>query len=133
MIPKTSSEQRFGRKPGSYKWYEIQDNTAYHELFDQKKIIWPLTANEWGFTIDYEKHYLTSGGFFMVSENYELECLLGILNSSLMKFYFGFLGVMTAGGAYTLKKATIEKFPIKRDLEIEGKIYDFVNMILWCI
>ena len=30
-----------------------------------------------------------------------------------MKFLFSQIGVMTAGGAFTLKKATIDEFPIK--------------------
>ena len=29
-----------GRKPGSYKWYEIQDTINYFELFDKPKIVW---------------------------------------------------------------------------------------------
>jgi hypothetical protein len=37
---------------------------------------------------------------------------LGILNSRLLRYYFGFIGVMTAGGAYTLKFATIQQLPI---------------------
>ncbi|MEQ8239529.1 MAG: TaqI-like C-terminal specificity domain-containing protein [Cyclobacteriaceae bacterium] len=111
LQPRTSKGER-GRKPGSYKWFEIQDNTAYYKLFDQVKIIWPLTADKWGFTIDKDGHYLTSGGFLLVSEVVSLTYILAFLNSSLMRYYFGFVGVMTAGGAYTLKKATIENFPI---------------------
>ena len=30
-----------------------------------------------------------------------------------MKYVFSKIGVMTAGGAFTLKKATIDEFPIK--------------------
>ena len=33
-----------------------------------------------------------------------------------MKYLFSKIGVMTAGGAFTLKKATIDKFPIKEIL-----------------
>jgi hypothetical protein len=101
-----------GRKPGVYNWYEIQDNTAYYQLFEDNKIIWPLTADRWGMTLDKKKHYLTSGGFFMVSKKYSLKILLAVLNSSLIEYYFKFIGVMTAGGAFTMKKATIEHLPI---------------------
>ncbi|MCD4817433.1 MAG: Eco57I restriction-modification methylase domain-containing protein [Candidatus Cloacimonetes bacterium] len=93
-------------------WTNLR-NCAFLELFDEEKIIWPLTADRWGFALDDEKHYLTSGGFFMVSNNISHKYLLSILNSKLIQYYFSFIGVMTAGGAYTLKKATIEKFPIK--------------------
>jgi hypothetical protein len=39
---------------------------------------------------------------------------LAILNSNLMKYIFSKIGVMTAWGAFTLKKATIDEFPIKQ-------------------
>src|SRR5690554_6098523 len=93
------------------KWYNLR-NCAFLDLFDENKIIWPLTADKWGFTIDTEGHYLTSGGFFLVSEKMPLKYLLGIMNSSLMNYYFKFIGVMTAEDAYTLKKASIEILPI---------------------
>jgi hypothetical protein len=35
-----------------------------------------------------------------------------LLNSNLLKFYFGFIGVMTAGGAFTLKYTTVSQFSI---------------------
>lgn len=112
LTPRNELTVSGGRKPGDYKWYEIQDNTAYYKLFDIQKIIWPLTADQWGFALDKNQHYLTSGGFFLVSEKYSLKTLLAILNSKVLEYYFRFIGVMTAGGAYTLKKATIELLPI---------------------
>ncbi len=93
-------------------WTNLR-NCAFLDLFEKDKIIWPLTADKWGFALDTKKHYLTSGGFFLVSTDISLKYLLSVLNSKLMQYYFGFIGVMTAGGAYTLKKATIEEFPIK--------------------
>ena len=49
----------------------------------------------------------------LVSEDLHLNYILAVLNSNLMKFLFSKIGVMTAGGAYTLKKATIDDFPLK--------------------
>lgn len=96
-----------------YEWYALQRCAAsYYPLFEKDKIVWPLTADKWGFTMDKEKHYLTSGGFFLVSEQIPLKYILAILNTKLMEYYFKFIGVMTAGGAYTLKKATIEELPL---------------------
>jgi len=92
-------------------WTNLR-NCAFLDLFDKEKIIWPLTADKWGFTIDKNKHYLSSGGFFMVSSKYSLKVILALLNSKLLEYYFRFIGVMTAGGAYTLKKSTIEYLPI---------------------
>ena len=35
----SSSKKWQGRKSGSYKWYEIQDNVAYYQEFDKHKIV----------------------------------------------------------------------------------------------
>ena len=111
-------------------WTNLRD-CAFLELFDDEKIIWALTSDKWGFALDNQKYYLTSGGFFLVSENISLKYILGILNSKLMEYYFKFIGVMTAGGAYTLKKATIEEFPLTiSDKTKEKSIENIVSKIL---
>ena len=115
-----------------YEWYALQRCAAsYKSHFDKDKIVWPLTADKWGFALDTEKHYLTSGGFMLVSTEMPLQYILGILNSNLMKFLFTQIGVMTAGGAYTLKKATIDEFPLKiSSKEIQNPIISLVEHIL---
>ena len=49
-----------------------------------------------------------------------------MLNSKLMHFYFGYIGVMTAGGAYTLKAATISALPFKlaKNMDVLAGIAD---------
>lgn len=114
LKPKTEDDKESGRKPGNYQWYEILDNTAYYQEFEKdKKIIWGLTADKWAFTLDTEQHYLPSNGYILTSTQLSTEYILGLLNSKLMHYYFGFIGVMTAGGAYTLKAATISALPFK--------------------
>ena len=134
LEPKKNAKDKLGRKPGTYNWYEIQDNTAYSDLFKLEKIVWPLTADKWGFTLDENRHFLTSGAFFLISKDISLKYILGILNSALMRFYFSQIGVMTAGGAYTLKKSTIERFvipPITSDNQsLNKKIESLVEKIL---
>lgn len=49
-----------------------------------------------------------------------------------MRYYFGFIGVMTAGGAYTLKASTIEALPIaigtkQQQKEIALKVENILN------
>jgi hypothetical protein len=108
-----SSNEKTGRKPGIYKWFEIQDNTAYyHEFEKSEKIIWGLTADKWAYAYDNGKHYLPSNGYILTSGDVPIKYLLGLLNSNLLKYYFGFIGVMTAGGAFTLKYTTVSQFPI---------------------
>lgn len=97
-----------------YEWYALQRCAAsYHEEFEKsEKIIWGLTADKWAFTLDTKQHYLPSNGYLMTSKTIPIKFLLGLLNSKLLHYYFSFIGVMTAGGAYTLKASTIEALPI---------------------
>jgi len=70
---------------------------------------------------------------FLPSQTHFLEqyqYLLALLNSNLLKYYFGFIGVMTAGGAYTLKHATIQQLPIVLS-ENQKPIIDLVDKILF--
>jgi adenine-specific DNA-methyltransferase len=115
-----------------YEWYALQRCAAsYFENFDKTKIVWPLTASNWGFALDTESHYLSSGGFILITEELNINYLLAILNSNLMKYLFSKIGVMTAGGAFTLKKATIDEFPIKEILTEQQKPFiEKVDQIL---
>jgi len=41
--PKGWSDGRWpGRKPGPYKWYEIQDSVDYCQMFEQSKIVYQV-------------------------------------------------------------------------------------------
>ena len=124
-------DEKGGRKPGSYNWFEIQDNTAYYPEFEKsEKIIWGLTADKWAFAYDDKQHYLPSNGYILTSNVVSIKYLLALLNSNLLKYYFGFIGVMTAGGAYTLKHATIQQLPIVLS-ENQKPIIDLVDKILF--
>jgi len=110
---KKQLEPGVGRKPGSYNWYEIQDNTAYYPEFEEEKIVWGLTADKWAFAYDNGNHFLPSNGYILTSKEIPVKYLLALMNSKLMEFYFEFIGIMTAGGAFTLKRETVSEFPIK--------------------
>ena len=129
LRPRDEDETEGGRKPGDYEWYEIQDNTAYYKDFEKEKIIWGLTADKWAYTIDRGGHYLPSNAYILTSSVLPLEYILGILNSDLLKYYFTFVGVMTAGGAFTLKGTTISALPfcVANDMK---PISDLVKVIL---
>ena len=54
------------------------------------------------------------------------------MNSKLMEFYFSFIGIMTAGGAYTLKYETVIEFPIKNiSLSKQNHFIKLVDQILF--
>ncbi|GHV68983.1 hypothetical protein AGMMS49928_09920 [Spirochaetia bacterium] len=93
-------------------WWNLRA-CKYYGQFEKEKIIWGLTADKWAFAYDDKKHYLPSNGYILISTVVPIKYLLAILNSKLLKYYFGFIGVMTAGGAYTLKHATIQQLPVR--------------------
>ena len=130
LTPKENYDDDFGRKPGLYKWFEILDNTAYYKEFEQsEKIIWGLTADKWAFALDTEQHYLPSNGYILTSKTIPTKYILGLLNSKLLQHYFGYIGIMTAGGAYTLKAATISSLPFKI-INDKSKVITLVDNIL---
>ncbi len=69
-----------GRKPGSYEWYEIQDNIAYWQEFGQPKIILGRFMNSPTFAFD-------RGGFIHNDALYMIagadEYVVAILNSAV--------------------------------------------------
>jgi hypothetical protein len=111
------------------KWFNLRACKYYSEFEKLEKIIWGLTADKWAYAYDDGRHYLPSNGYILTSEKIPIKYLLGLLNSSLLKFYFGFIGVITAGGAYTLKYATIQKIPIVIP-ENKQPIIELVEQIL---
>ena len=110
-------------------WWNLRACNYYFEFEREEKIIWGLTADKWAFTLDKEKHYLPSNGYILTSTDLEIRYILGLLNSKLMKHYFSYIGVMTAGGAYTLKAATISSLPFKTTEKTEP-ISSIVDEIL---
>lgn len=67
-----------GRKPGSYKWYEIQDTIDYYLEFEKPRIIIPAIVKSASYTFDERGIYSNDKtSIIPVNDKY----LLGILNS----------------------------------------------------
>lgn len=109
-----------GRKPGSYKWYEIQDAVDYYEEFEKFKITWPETSLDNQFTFVQPGDYLNKTSFFIPSEhNY----LLAILNSRVSKFYLDSIVSKMRGGYFSLSKAYVETLRI-----VDSNINEFSSI-----
>ncbi len=112
-------------------WYNLRACKYYGDFEKSEKIIWGLTADKWAYTLDTMQHYLPSNGYILTSEQLPVRFILGLLNSKVLHHYFGYTGVMTAGGAYTLKAATIEALPVPDSTKSQrGEIISLVNKIL---
>jgi len=101
-----------GRKPGPYKWYEIQDSVDYYPAFDQPKIFWPDIANLPRFSWDADGAYVNDTGFILIGD----PSLLALLGSRLIWFCIGQLStpLRLRGGLWQsrCKKQFIERLRI---------------------
>lgn len=61
--PKKPDEGWPGRKPGIYKWYELQDPVDYYDKFEQPKIIYQEIQTHSSFAFDAEGYYLNNKAF----------------------------------------------------------------------
>jgi hypothetical protein len=109
----SNSSKWEGRKSGSYKWYEIQDDVAYYAQFGNSKIVFPDIAKESRFTFDTTGAYVNNTLYFIPTDDLYL---LGILNSSIIWEYckerLTVLGDANKGGRLRFFRQFVEKIPI---------------------
>jgi hypothetical protein len=114
LTPKQDKNQKRGRKPGRYKWYEIQDDVAYYKVFDGAKIIFPDIAKSPRFYFDKDGYYLANTGYAIGTEDLYL---LGILNSKLFWFAISNIsipfGIRAGEYRYRLIYQYMEQVPIR--------------------
>ena len=84
LEPKKSRAEKHGRKVGNYRWYEIQDTTAYYAEFEKPKIVYPDIGMSCRFCFDESGLLLTNNAYLIPTSDLYL---LAILNSR-MTFYY---------------------------------------------
>jgi hypothetical protein len=98
-----------GRKPGNYKWYEIQDNTAYWESFELlRKVVLPDIAVTTQFAWDSGKHFIANTGYMVETAKW----VLPILNSNTILWFYGQISNTIRGGYLRFISQYIEQIPI---------------------
>jgi len=108
-----------GRKPGSYKWYEIQDAVDYYGEFEKPKIIYPNILSKPEFVFDDSCWYTNQKCFIIALVD---KYLLGILNSKLNLYLFEKYLPKLRGGFYEPSYIFFKSFPIKKpDLSNENE------------
>ena len=116
-----------GRKPGSYKWYEIQDSIDYYEEFEKPKIIYQVFQVTPCFTWD-EGGHLCNNAVWIIPKSDKV--LLAILNSSL-GWYLISKNCTQIQNGYQLIFQYLEKIPIvNRASTQENKIIQLVDTLL---
>jgi len=98
-------------------WTNLR-SCAFLNEFEKPKVVWGLISGNWSFSLDTNKNFLTSASYFLTSEFVPIEYFNILMNSRLFNFFFENVGEKTAGGAYVLKKVSIEKFVLARNIEV---------------
>jgi len=117
LMPKPENWQGdwHGRKPGYYKWYEIQDSVKYYEDFERPKIIYPEIAMESRFAFDDQGYYCNKTIFIIPGKDLYL---LGILNSKLawlfLKRTCSVLGDPDKRGRLLMQYIYLKQLPIRQ-------------------
>ncbi|HKJ44960.1 MAG TPA: TaqI-like C-terminal specificity domain-containing protein, partial [Balneolales bacterium] len=123
-----SSIEWKGRKPGNYKWYEIQDAIDYYEEFEKPKIIIPAITTSANYTLDNKNIY--SNDKTTIISKYD-RYLLGVLNSKLSDFIIANISSTKRGGYFEYKPMYVKQIPIfKAILEKRNEIESLVDQIL---
>ena len=98
-----------GRKPGAYKWFEIQDDIAYFAEFSSGKIVYPVIARQPTFCFDEKGTFCNDKGWIIGAND---KFLLAILNTS---YFWEFVRAVCSplqGGFYEMRRVSLEHFPI---------------------
>jgi len=128
LEPKKSDKDRRGRKPGTYKWFDIQDNIAYHTEFEKPKIVYPDIAQSSKFTWDESRAFLGNTAYIIPTEE---QWLVGLLNSNLIWWFYLNISSMIQGGFVRFIAQYMEQLPIPPATDIQkAPIIERVRKIL---
>ncbi|GAA4352139.1 Eco57I restriction-modification methylase domain-containing protein [Hymenobacter saemangeumensis] len=108
-LDKTAALEWPGRKPGPYKWYEVQDNINYWREFEKPKIIIPTFATSAPYTYDTQGLYSNDKTTIIPTDDL---FLLGVLNSSTTDFYFKSIGAKLKDAFFEYKPKYLTQLPI---------------------
>ena len=107
--PSYPGEQWAGRKAGSYKWYEIQDNIAYYKEFSKAKIIWPDMAQKMRVTFDTSTAFCGNTAYFFPTDDL---FFLALFNSSVIAFWASKTLAVFQGDTFRFFSQNVSQFPI---------------------
>ena len=123
-----------GRKPGSYKWYEIQDAVDYYAEFEKPKIIVPAIVKSASYAFDTDGFYSNDKTCIIPTDD---KYLLGVMASKVVDFYMHSISSTKQGGYFEYKPMYIAKLPIRpidpndsADVALRDKMIELVNQML---
>lgn len=67
LTPKVTGKEPKGRKPGRYKWFEIQDDIAYYEAFEKPLIVFPDISKQPRFALTAAGQFVEATAFLITN------------------------------------------------------------------
>lgn len=125
---------RRGPKNDEYEWWRLHRPSIKYIFDSQEKIVVPYRAEHNRFAYD-DKQFFNDGGdirAIIVKENskYSIKFLLGLLNSNMLDWYYGFIGKQK-GCAREYFNKPLSEIPIfKATQKQQQPIIDLVDKIL---
>jgi hypothetical protein len=121
--PDWDSARRWkGRKAGSYKWYEIQDNIAYWREFEEPKIVVPAIQNKVDYAPDRAGFYSNDKTSIIVDSRWSF--LLAVLNSPVSWWLTRQSFASRQGGFYEFKPMYVSQVPVPPASKSQRAIID---------
>lgn len=111
-----TGERRPGRKPGSYKWHEIQDEVAYYEAFERPKIVFTDIAPTSQFARAAVGTYLLNTAYVIPGAD---DYLLAALNSESVLQWYMSASTAVRGGYLRFIRQYVERIPVPTAGEAE--------------
>lgn len=101
-----------GRKGGSYKWFEIQDNVAYWAEFSRRKVLVPEIQSDVNYAVtDLDLHCNNKTSFIVDDDAY---FLCGVLNSKVSGWFARQTYPSKQGGFMEFTQQFVSQTPIPR-------------------
>jgi methylase of polypeptide subunit release factors len=127
LEPKKNTADKKGRKPGTYKWYEIQDSVDYWKVFCEEGIIYPHFNKQCNFTIAKSPFFPNTKGYHI--QNLE-RWLLAVLNSKVINFYLNSICPFVRGGYYEYRSYNVETIPISLNTQYQSELGKLAKKLL---
>ena len=106
-------------------------NCTYIEDFEKPKIVYQEICLNASYSFDDKNSFLTNNAYMMISPNYNLKLLLGLLNSKLYWWFFTKNNVSLGDSGVRMLAMSIEVLPIPEvDKKTEDKVVSLVERII---
>ncbi|MCX6233482.1 MAG: Eco57I restriction-modification methylase domain-containing protein [Bacteroidetes bacterium] len=121
-----------GRKPGSYKWFEIQDSISYYKEFFKPKIVFPDIAKESRWAYSENALFIGNTAYIIPLAD---KFLLGLMNSRVVFYFYSqiasVLGDVNKGGRLRWIYQDVVKIPVPIiDEKLKSGVINIVDQIL---